>query len=119
MNDFTRTEFDQAIIAARETKPWIKFLGIIQIISGALLCLTCYGIVVAWIPIWTGLVLAQSADSFGATTSGGFVRGMAKLRTYFVVTGVMTLISLILVAISFMIVLFTGLFTLDSFRNLR
>lgn len=41
---------------------WMKFIGVMSIIAGAMQVLSCYGIVIAWLPIWIGVLLVQGAD---------------------------------------------------------
>ena len=36
---------------------WLKFLGIILIIAGGLYALTLVGIIIAWLPIWLGILI--------------------------------------------------------------
>ncbi len=82
----------------RSMKGWIKFLGIVSIIGGALYALTIVGILVAWLPIWIGVVLYQAgerADRYLATQDeAALVEFMGKLNTYFTIFGVVTLISI-------------------------
>ncbi len=40
---------------------WLKFVGIVTIVSGALAALSVVGIIFAWIPIWLGILLMQAA----------------------------------------------------------
>jgi len=47
---------------------WLKFVGIVTIVSGALAALSVIGIVFAWIPIWLGVLLMQAAVSGCPTT---------------------------------------------------
>jgi hypothetical protein len=41
------------IIASRGAG-WMKFLGVVSILEGALAVLTLWGILFAWLPIWPG-----------------------------------------------------------------
>ncbi|NIW79677.1 MAG: hypothetical protein GWN16_09545, partial [Calditrichae bacterium] len=41
---------------------WLKFLGIVSIISGAVVAITIVGIIIAWLPIWLGVLLFQAGD---------------------------------------------------------
>jgi len=40
----------------------LKFLAWASIVVGALQCLSIVGIVVGWLPIWIGVLLARTAD---------------------------------------------------------
>lgn len=95
-------------------KGWLKFLGILMIISGALQALSLVGIVIAWLPIWLGVILTQAGSRAQEYVSSGdtqaLVQFTGKLRTYFVVTGVLTIISLCLAVVGGIIALALGLF---------
>jgi hypothetical protein len=84
-----------------EGKGWIKFLGIISIVQGVITIFSIVGILIAWLPIWIGVLLYQSASILERAYQTGdkytFCRSMSKLRTYFVIQGVMTLIGIIII----------------------
>jgi hypothetical protein len=90
-----------------QSKGWMQFLGILSIINGAVLVFTLFGILIAWLPIWIGVLLLQAASSVErATTTGdkqAIVASLGKLKTYFAIQGVMTLIGIIvaIIAIAF------------------
>jgi hypothetical protein len=81
-------------------KGWMKFVGIVFIIQGALTAITLVGIIIAWLPIWIGVLVMQSAGAIErAQLSGDAValkEALAKLRTYFVIQGVLILVGIIL-----------------------
>ncbi len=99
-------------------KGWMKFLGIVFIIQGVLVALSIVGILVAWLPIWIGVLLLQSAGSLEQAQASGdeaqFRRSMDKLRTYFVVLGVMALVG---IAIAVMSMLFWGALFMTAISN--
>jgi hypothetical protein len=80
-------------------KGWMKFLGVMSIIGGALQVLTIFGVIIAWLPIWTGILLFQSANAIQQAhetdSKDDMKRSLSKLRTYFIITGVLTLIGII------------------------
>jgi len=84
-------------------KGWMKLVGILAIISGIFTALTLFGIVVAWLPIWMGVLLFQSASAIDEAQMAGdkeaMVKAMAKLKTYFIIMGVVTLISVAFMAL--------------------
>ena len=43
-------------------KGWIKFAGIMLIIGGALQVFTIWGIIIAWIPIWMGVIVISASN---------------------------------------------------------
>lgn len=81
-------------------KGWMKLLGIMSIIMGILVALSIVGIIVAWLPIWTGVLLLQSANAIEqAFNTGGeqaMVLALQKLRTYFIIFGVIMLLQIIM-----------------------
>ncbi len=86
-------------------KGWMKFVGIVSIVHGALIALTIIGILVAWLPIWMGVLLMQSANAIERAQLSGDADAMkeslARLRTYFVVLGVLILVGIIVSAVYF------------------
>jgi hypothetical protein len=46
-----------------QAKGWLKFLGILSIIGGVFQALTIVGIIYAWIPIWSGVLLHQAGSN--------------------------------------------------------
>ncbi len=95
-----------------QAKGWIKLLGILMIISGVILALTCFGIIFAWLPIWLGIALMGSATAVERAylnqQGQDLVVALIKLKTYFTVMGVMMLIGIILNISSFVFMLVTG-----------
>jgi len=94
---------------------WMKLIGTLGIIYGVLMGLTIVGLIVAWLPIWMGILLrgaaveAQAAYASGDETAA--VTATSKLQTIFKVQGIIVLIGLIMWAVMFLIVMiaaFTG-----------
>ncbi|NIA23934.1 MAG: hypothetical protein GWP04_00020 [Gammaproteobacteria bacterium] len=82
-----------------QAKGWMKLLAVLSIGGGALYALTIVGIIVAWLPIWIGVLLWQSAGAAeDAHTTGNpdrFLVSQTKLKTLFTVYGVVALVGLI------------------------
>ncbi len=107
------TEERSAIVRELSTplaagKGWMKLLGVVFIIQGVLTAITIIGIIIAWLPIWIGVLLLQSAGAIEQAQASGdevqFRRSMDKLRTYFVILGILILISIVLMVLG----LFSG-----------
>lgn len=98
---------EEMFAVATQSKGWLKFLGVLSIIGGVLSALTIVGILVAWLPIWMGVLLFQAgsqADAMATTQDPNrLVVMLNKLRTYFVIQGVLALIALIGVTLTLMI----------------
>ena len=77
---------------------WLKFLGIVYIISGALTAITIVGIIIAWLPIWLGILLIQASNKITnarfANSEGELVGMTEKLRLYFIIQGVLIIVYL-------------------------
>ena len=77
---------------------WLKFVGIVTIISGALAALSVIGIIFAWIPIWLGILLMQAAaraeNARLSENPQELVQMFDKLRLYFLINGVMIILGL-------------------------
>ena len=90
---------------------WLKFLGIMNIVSGAFSVLSIWGILIAWLPIWLGVLLLQAANRITnarfSNDQGELVQMMDKLRLYFVIQGVLIIVSVIMVIIA--IIIFGGI----------
>ncbi len=85
--------------AVNGMKGWMKFLGILGIIGGALGVLSIVGIIFGALQIWLGVLLVQAANRAGEFVATGSESALAewaeKLKTYFLVMGILTLIGLI------------------------
>ena len=82
-----------------QARGWLKFLGILSIISGVGSALSIVGILFAWLPIWMGVLMFQAGSSIESAGQFGdkfaFLRSMGNLKTYFVLQGVLTLLGII------------------------
>ncbi|HLR18048.1 MAG TPA: DUF5362 domain-containing protein [Alcanivoracaceae bacterium] len=87
------------------SKGWIKFLGIMSIIMGCLVALSIVGLLVAWLPIWTGVLLLQTAtaleQAFNTGDEVALETALSKLKTYFIIFGVIMLLQVVLTLLSF------------------
>jgi hypothetical protein len=98
-----------------EMSGWLKFIGVVAIVYGGLIALTIIGIVIAWLPIWMGITLFSAGKKANeaqyANNPMYLVEMMRKLKTFFIVQGVLLIIGLagIIIAI---ITLGVGLFSI-------
>lgn len=97
-------EVDLSIIAPlSRVTGWLKFLGIVNIIGGAFTALSIVGIIIAWLPIWMGILALQAAGRIreGVERDNEPLarQGVQKLSTVILIFGIVTLIYLILVAL--------------------
>jgi len=95
-------ERDQSVnhltVAAKNMAGWLKFVGIITIISGALTAISIVGIIIAWLPIWLGVLLVQAGGKAGEAQlkqdHSELIVMMDKLRLYFMIQGILIIIGL-------------------------
>jgi threonine/homoserine/homoserine lactone efflux protein len=80
---------------------WLKFLGFVTLISGIPAALTIVGLVVAWVPIWLGMLLIQAGTAAQRESDYDLLRLVEKLKTYVIVQGVMLIIVLVTMIIIF------------------
>ena len=87
----------------------MKLLGVILIINGIAAVFTLVGILICWLPIWLGILLFKSANLIESAQLNGdkpmLLESLRKIKTYFVINGVLMLIMLIIIAIT---ILMTG-----------
>jgi hypothetical protein len=94
-----------------QAKGWLKFLGILSIVGGVVQALSIVGILMAWLPIWMGVLMYQAGSNIEPAAQFGdkfgFYRSMNSLKTYFVLQGVLTLlgITIVVAALCIMFVL--------------
>jgi len=84
-------------------KGWIKFIGVMMIIYGALQCIAIFTAVIGWIPIWIGIKLNRTANLITqAFESGNESVAMAateELGSVLKILGIFFLVCLILAAL--------------------
>lgn len=118
-NSATIRDLSQPLAAG---KGWIKFVGIVNIVMGVLTALSIIGILWAWIPIWQGVLLLQAGGAVERAQMAGdesaLRMALDKLRVYFVVQGVLFIISLALITLMF-VVFFGMIMAAISSHNLR
>jgi uncharacterized protein involved in cysteine biosynthesis len=78
---------------------WMKFLGTLSIIYGVLIALTIIGLLIAWLPIWLGVLLRRASDeSVVAHRTGdeaNAITATTSLQTIFKIYGIVAVIGLV------------------------
>jgi hypothetical protein len=86
-------------------KGWMKLVAVLMIIYGVMLVLTIFGIIIAWLPIWMGVLLFQSASQVEQAYQNGeqmaLHTSLSKLKTYFTIMGVLSLLGVVGFILSF------------------
>ena len=120
----------QARKNAKGMAGWMKFVGILTIIGGCLQALSILGLVIAWLPIWMGVVLTKAGSKAGEYADKGDFASLdgltGQLKTYFTISGIMIIVSFavaIIAAIAWAVLLGLGVFSssslLDYFNRFR
>lgn len=92
--------------SASKMSGWLKFLGIVYIIMGIPSIIVLVGILY----IWIGVVLFQAGDAASKATPKDLALMVDKLKTFFVVMGIIMVISLVLMVIIMIAVFAFGAF---------
>jgi len=111
----------QARKNAKAMTGWMKFMGIMTIIAGCLQALTIFGLVIAWLPIWMGVILTKAGSKAGEYADKGdfaSLEGMTgQLKTYFTISGIMIIVSFavsIVIFVAWAVLLGLGVFSSSS-----
>ena len=89
----------QLSIPIFQARGWLKFLGVLSIISGVGSALSIVGIIFAWLPIWMGVLMFQAGSSIESAGQFGdkfaFLSSMGSLKTYFILQGILALLGIV------------------------
>jgi hypothetical protein len=101
------------LLPAYESKTWLRFLGVVSIVGGALTALTIVGLIVAWLYVWVGVLLWQAGDRAGQAylqkDVALFEQFLQKLKTLITIAGVATVLSLAVGVLALLIAVPLGL----------
>lgn len=96
-------------------KGWLKFFGIMNILYGVLAAITVVGIIIAWLPIWLGVLVNTAANKVEKAYMVGDYQALLEtqqeLSTYFLINAVLVLIGLVLLGIFVIVALTTGFYS--------
>lgn len=92
---------------------WLKFLGVMLIVQGVLVCLSIIGILVGWIPIWLGVLLFVSGTKLDRVrledSEADAIESIEKISLYFKINAVLTLLVIVLAVLGFVLAGLGGL----------
>jgi hypothetical protein len=92
-----------------KVKGWMMFAGVLSIIQGILSALSVWGIIIAWIPIWLGVLLCSASNyigtAFGSNSEKDAQKAFEKLGTYFKIYGIFMIAMIVLGIIAVVAVL--------------
>ena len=95
-----------------QAKGWMKLVGLVSILQGVLMVISTFGfaIIFAWLPIWAGVLLMQAAGaverSYATGDEAELILSLSKMKTYFVITGVIAILSIL---VGLMFIFFFGM----------
>lgn len=102
-----------------QARGWMKFLGVMFIIGGVLYALTIVGIIIAWLPIWLGVILFQAGNASEKAYFNGdklsLLKSLSQVKQYFTIMGIMTLIGIALSLIMMIVFIAGGIAFGDMF----
>ena len=111
---------DKLALSAKNMAVWAKFIGIVNIIAGALTAISIVGIIIAWLPIWMGVILFQAGskavEAHGSKKYDLLVPMMDKLRMYFLIQGILIIVGIAAMILSF-IIFGAGMFAMFDQMN--
>jgi hypothetical protein len=84
---------------AADSAGWMKLLGVLSIIQGVFAVCTIWGILIAWLPIWLGVILfkaANEAEMSAAGLSNHLESYLRRLNKYFLIQGILALLMIVL-----------------------
>ena len=88
---------------------WMRFLGILLIVYGVFIALSIIGLVVAWIPIWLGLLLVRAADASKnliITEDADYAVELSEnIGKFIKISGIVVLVWLVLTVVTFLVVI--------------
>lgn len=95
---------------------WLKFVGAITILSAVPAALSIFGLVIAWLPIWLGILLIQAGSAAKREDERDLLRLIEKLKTYFIIQGLLLLLAIATIVI---VSIFFGAFFLEALEMMR
>ena len=113
--DSTDTALKRACRIAADSAGWMKLLGVISIIQGVFAVFTIWGIIIAWLPIWLGVILfraANEAEMASAGLSDHLEAYLKRLNKFFLIQGIFMLVMIVIGLI--MVFVMGGMFLLGG-----
>lgn len=86
---------------ARSMSGWLQFMGVVTLGAAIPSVLSIVGIVVAWLPIWLGVLLFQAGTAARRGTDDELIRMIERLRLYFIVQSVVVVVALVVFGVAF------------------
>jgi len=120
--------FDESKLIKQVSAPlfssrrWMKFVGIMLIVTGVVYAISIVGLLVSWIPIWLGIILISAANRMETAYTYGdkysFIEAQTKVGSYFTIFGILMLIGLVLTVVTLGIMMASG-FLIEYMTNIE
>lgn len=89
---------------------WMKLIGTVSIIYGVLTALSIVGLLIAWLPIWIGVLTRKAATqaqlAYASGDENAAIASTDSLRIIFKIQGILLLIGLIFWAVMLAFLIF-------------
>lgn len=105
----TRTLHRAAPVSAGVTeilyraKGWMRLLGILSILSGIIQAISIAGLIIAWLPLWVGILLNSAATQITIaheqSDEMALANALENLRKYFKILGVLAVLSMVIMVL--------------------
>jgi hypothetical protein len=101
---------------AADSASWMKLLGVISIVQGIFAVFTIWGIIIAWLPIWLGVILFRAANEAEMASAGltdHLEAYLKRLNKFFLIQGILMLLFIVIALI--LVFVMGGLFLAGMF----
>ena len=90
-------------------KGWLKLIGWVNIVVGAIYCLTIIYAIIGWLPVWIGILCNKASANLEAgyqnRNSAQLQEATSNIATIIKIVGVLTVINLVMIGLAIVIVL--------------
>jgi hypothetical protein len=100
--DSPEATLKRACKIAADSASWMKLLGVISIIQGVFAVFTIWGIIIAWLPIWLGVMLFRAANEAEMASAGltdHLESYLKRLNKFFLIQGIFMLLTIVIALI--------------------
>lgn len=90
---------NKIVLPLYESRLWIRLFAACLIFYGALITVTGVGILVAWVPVWIGILLLLVSrtikTAYEKNDEQALIRSLARLKTIFTILGLSSVVLII------------------------
>lgn len=85
-------------------KGWITLAGVMSIIQGVLSAVSLVGLLVAWLPIWIGVILLKTSKALALAheqeDEAAMNEALGRLALYFKIYGILMVVGLVVAVLA-------------------